>query len=326
MIAEVLSLTRWEWFKLRRRRLPWILLFVSVLLLQITFWSAYALFRVGDDVALGDGGTASVSGAFLELLAFPNNAVIGLAISHGFSIILIMILAASLTGTEYGWGTVRTVLTRGAGRWQLLASKLLLVALLGVGALIVGALSMALSSFIASLTLEGGNWLAESADWAEVARIFGKAIFGLLPYVALGLFFAVLTTSSGAAIGLSLGYAVAEGIVISILANFDWFERFSGYVLGQAVGGWLGTTGGELFAGGGDDRIRRRRGPRHAARRPAGLPGLAGLHPDPQRPGLLDLPAPRYRRRQGRVAGQPLEKRLDRHKVGGDTRCLQQRQ
>ena len=49
MIAETLSLTRWEWFKLRRRRLPWILLFVSVLLLQITFWSAYALFRVGDD-------------------------------------------------------------------------------------------------------------------------------------------------------------------------------------------------------------------------------------------------------------------------------------
>ena len=71
MIAETLSLTRWEWFKLRRRRLPWILLFVSVLLLQITFWSAYALFRVGDEVTLGDGGAASVSGAFLELLAFP---------------------------------------------------------------------------------------------------------------------------------------------------------------------------------------------------------------------------------------------------------------
>ena len=86
-----------------------------------------------------------------------------------------------------------------------------------------------------------------------MARTFGKAIFGLLPYVALGLFFAVLTTSSGTAIGLALGYAVAEGIVISILANFDWFERFSGYILGQAVGGWLGTTGGELFGGGGDD-------------------------------------------------------------------------
>ena len=116
MIADVLSLTRLEWYKLRHRRMPWILLLLSVLLVQITFWGAYAVFRVGADVALGDGGgTASVSGDFLDILAFPNIAVIGLAVSHGFGIILIMILAASLTGTEYGWGTVRTVLTRGAG-------------------------------------------------------------------------------------------------------------------------------------------------------------------------------------------------------------------
>ena len=120
MIADVLSLTRLEWYKLRHRRMPWILLLLSVLLVQITFWGAYAVFRVGADVALGDGGgTASVSGDFLDILAFPNIAVIGLAVSHGFGIILIMILAASLTGTEYGWGTVRTVLTRGAGRWPL---------------------------------------------------------------------------------------------------------------------------------------------------------------------------------------------------------------
>ena len=253
MISEVLSLTRWEWFKLRRRRMPWILLILSVLLLQITFWGAYAVFRVGEEVTLGDGGsTAGIGGDFLEFLTFPNSAVIGLTVSHGFGVILIMILAASLTGTEYGWGTVRTVLTRGAGRWQFLASKLLLVALLGAGALVVGTLTLALSSLIASLTLEGGSWIAASAEWGEVARMFGKTVYGLLPYVALAVFFAVLTTSSGAAIGLALGYAVAEGIVVGILASFDWFERVSGLILGQAVGGWLGTAGDVTFSGGGD--------------------------------------------------------------------------
>ena len=50
MIADVLSLTRLEWFKLRHRRMPWILLILSVLL-QITFWGAYAVFRVGDEHA-----------------------------------------------------------------------------------------------------------------------------------------------------------------------------------------------------------------------------------------------------------------------------------
>ena len=142
MIADVLSLARWEWFKLRRRRMPWILLILSVLLVQIYFWGAYALFRVGEELTLGDGSsTASVGGDFLEVLAFPNIAVLGLAVAHGFGVILIMILAASLTGTEYGWGTLRTVLTRGAGRWPFLASKLILLALLGAAALVVGTAS-----------------------------------------------------------------------------------------------------------------------------------------------------------------------------------------
>ena len=248
MTAQVLSLTRLEWCKLRHRRMPWILLILSVLLVQITFWGAYAVFRVGDDVTFGNGGAG-----FLEALAFPNIALIGLSVSHEFGIILIMVLAASLIGTEYGWGTVRTVLTRGAGRWPLLASKLILLPLLGAAALVVGTASLAISSFIASLTLEGGIWIAESAEWGDVARMLGKTVFGLVPYVALAVFFAVLTSSSGVAIGLSLGYAVAEDIVVVVLTNFDWFERFSGFILGQAVGGWLGTAGNVTFSGGGEE-------------------------------------------------------------------------
>ena len=253
MITDVLSLTRWEWFKLRRRRMPWILLTLSVLLLQLTFWADYRLFRAGEEVMFGDGGgTASVGEGFLEALAFPNSAVVGLLIAHGSGVILIMILAASLTGSEYGWGTVRTVLTRGAGRWPFLASKLLLIALLGAAALVVSTATLAISSLIASLTLEGGSWIAASANWVEFARMFGKTVYGLLPYVALAVFFAILTSSSGAAIGLALGYYVVEGILVDILASFEWFERISGFILGQAVGGWLETSDVVMFSGGGD--------------------------------------------------------------------------
>ncbi len=251
MITQVLPLTRWEWYKLRRRRMPWILLILSVLMLQTTFWVAYALFRTDGQVTFGEGGgAASVGDGFLEALAFPNSAVGGLVFSHGFVGVLIMILAASLTGTEYGWGTMRTVLTRGTGRWPFLASKLLLVALLGAAALVVGTATIALSSLAASLTLEGGSWLAASADWAEVAGTFGKTIYGLIPYVALAVFLAVLTSSSGSAIGLCLGYYFAEGILVGLLANFDWFERASGFILGPAVVGWLETPDALSFSAG----------------------------------------------------------------------------
>ena len=250
MTSQVLSLTRLEWFKLRHRRMPWILLALSVLLVQVAFWSSYALFRSGE-MAVSEGGesgnvTVSTTDQFPEMFAFPTSLTNGLIVAHGFGGILLMILAASLIGSEYGWGTLRTVLTKGTGRWSLLTAKLLLLAGLSVGVLIVATASVAVSSAIALATLDAG-WVASSADWTGLGIGFGKAIYGMLPYVALAVFAAVLTSSSGAAIGISLGYYFAESILIGVLANFDWFERIAVFILGRAVSGWVRTEGGVSF-------------------------------------------------------------------------------
>ena len=207
MTSQVLSLTRLEWFKLRHRRMPWILLGITVLLVQVAFWSSYALFRSGQMTAgeVGEQGSVSVSTdeRFLELFAFPTSLTNGLIVAHGFGGILLMILAASLIGSEYGWGTLRTVLTKGTGRWSLLTAKLLLLAGLSVGVLIVATASVAVSSAIALATLDA-SWVSSSADWSGLGIGFGKAIYGMLPYVALAVFAAVVTSSSGAAISISL--------------------------------------------------------------------------------------------------------------------------
>ncbi len=252
MIAEVLSLTRWEWFKLRHRRLPWILLGITALLVQVNFWVSYALFR-GGNVAMGDGSesgtvTVSTSDQFVEMFAFPTSLANGLIAGRGFGGILVMILAASLIGSEYGWGALRTVLTKGTGRWPLLASKLTLLAGLSVGALFVATAALGVSSMIALATLDA-DWIAASADWSDLGIGFGKAVYGMLPYVALAVFAAVLTSSSGAAIGISLGYWFAESILIGVLAPFDWFERIDVLILGQAVSGWMQSSAGGLSFG-----------------------------------------------------------------------------
>ena len=158
----------------------------------------------------------------------------GLLVAQVYGIFLIMILAASLLGAEYGWGTLRTVLTRGTGRWPFLTSKLLLLALLGAGALVAGAAAWVVGSAIALLTLGDGAWIAESADWIEVVKWSGKAVFGLIPYIALAAFVAVLTSSSGAAIGISVGYYLIESIMVGVLFNFGWFERLAEFLIGPA--------------------------------------------------------------------------------------------
>ena len=45
MILQVLRLTGWEWFKLRRRWMPWILLAPLVIIPQIWLWGEYFAYR-----------------------------------------------------------------------------------------------------------------------------------------------------------------------------------------------------------------------------------------------------------------------------------------
>ena len=296
MITHVLNLTRWEWYKLRRRRMPWILLAVAIVIPQIAFWSGYAFYRSGamlDQSSFGvtethNGQTVDITvtcrdieagtlppeiedlseerrGRMLEEIArfeaeacesaitakrelrealvLPNSIGLSLGLLHSLGIILIVILASSTIGIEYGLGTLRTTLAKGVGRWQLIASKALLLALLGAAALLVVSIAIAISSIVAALTLQDAAGAASSGGWPEVAMAYGKTVYGLLPYVALGMFFAVLTSSSGVGTAIVLGYYFAERIVVALLLNFNWFQNVADFILGRAVDGWLSGEG-----------------------------------------------------------------------------------
>ena len=57
MIMLVLRLTRWEFFKVRKRWMPWILLVAALLVVQATLWGFYAAYgNVGNDYNDGFGG------------------------------------------------------------------------------------------------------------------------------------------------------------------------------------------------------------------------------------------------------------------------------
>ena len=45
MVAHLANLTRWEWFKLRRRWMPWVLLAVITLFSQIPLWGNFFEYR-----------------------------------------------------------------------------------------------------------------------------------------------------------------------------------------------------------------------------------------------------------------------------------------
>lgn len=190
------------------------------------------------------------------IIALPSSISNSLGIAQGFGSILIMILAASSMGNEYGWGTLRGALTRGITRWEFLGAKALSMLVFICGGLIIVSLTIVPSSLVAtSLAFGSGTGLAGAGEWSTLAVMFGKTAYGLLPYAMLALFLSVLTSSSSMGIAFSLAYYFVEGLLVATLIGlFDGLDSVSDLLLGPATAAWMTETGievtyqGTLFA------------------------------------------------------------------------------
>ncbi len=292
MIAHLLVLARWEWFKLRRRWAPWVLLGILLLFTQLVVISSFFINRENYDAAIAEAGyymevsiddelvgmrvmcddlrdggvppeveampeeqrpyvnfeledarTRCGLGGERDFFVLPASIAQGLGVTHALSIMLFMFLVASALGSEYSWGTLRTVLTKGSGRWQFLGSKAFTLLIMGAAGLLVVSVGVLVSSLIfGSFAPTGG--IADQGDWAGVAKTLGKSVYALVPYLALALFFTVLTTSTGVGTALAFGYFVVESIMVGILAAFwDWFDSVAQFVLGTNVSAWMQEEG-----------------------------------------------------------------------------------
>jgi ABC-2 type transport system permease protein len=224
-VAHIMNLTRWEWYKLRRRWMPWVMLAVLLVVSQLFVWVSYSINRSEQSADVYANFT--LPGSIANVLGF----------AHGIGVFLVVILTASTLGTEYRWRTLHSILARGTGRWQYLASKVLLLVLVAGAALLVVTATTAISSLIAgALAGDAPPGSSDSPQWIDVPVVFGKAWFSFLPYIALATFFTVLTTSSAAGMAISLVYYYAESIVVAIFLNlFTWFETVASYMLGRNV-------------------------------------------------------------------------------------------
>lgn len=297
MIAHILRLSVWEWHKLRRRLLPWILLAIIVILMQIGVWGAYVVHRTepfspqssfaieendetiyevemrckdvrGESVPEGiedlpDNHRESALANVQEFrttcegyedfrtltgnaVLLPNSVLLGFALLQGTMFILVSILAAAALGGEYGWGTLRTVLTKGTGRWQFMTAKIAAVMVAALAGLVVAAATVALSSIVIGLIGLESESLQGSAEWLDVPIKMGTLLYSFLPYVMLALLATAVTSSTALGIVVFVVYYTLESTLIPIFDNFAWFQRVSQYLLNPNVSTVLQTSYGEV--------------------------------------------------------------------------------
>jgi hypothetical protein len=191
-----------EWFKLSKRWMPRVILILLLGLTILAFWG-YATRNVGR----GN-------------LFLPRGWLAALAFCSFFAPFFWPVLGGSWAGNEYGWGSIRSVLTRRPERITHVVSALLvLLAAVFIGIICIVVVATGASLVVTALT---GNpaWTAGIWSGTFAATLlkgvltawYVSSFYLLLAYCA-----AVVARSAAVGIGFGIGSTLAEVVLQQLL-------------------------------------------------------------------------------------------------------------
>jgi ABC-2 type transport system permease protein len=214
MSSPVIDTTAAELLKLVRRPAVWVLLAVATILnLVFAYVVPYLSYTSGDGGGMNDGATPAQSLAATLPDQLVANTIGGFAVFAGA---LALVLGALMFGGEYGWGTVKTMLTQRAGRGSVLLGQLTalavaiaagLVVLFGVGALA--------STSIALVEDKAMNWPGP----VDLAQGFGYGWLILMTWAVIGAALGVLLRGVALPIGLGVVWVLGVEALVTAMAT-----------------------------------------------------------------------------------------------------------
>jgi ABC-2 type transport system permease protein len=224
-----------ELFLLRKRASTWILLGIWTAL--ATFFS-YLLPYV--EYVNGDAGGGPAQVPLEELLPgrLAGTLSAGFPFFGGMFALMLGVLAL---GSEYNWGTLRTLLAQRPGRLRLFGAKLLALSVMLVPFVVAVYVTGAISSY--AIARSEGAEIDWPAAWL-IARGLAAGWLILAVWAALGVLLGVLSRGTSLAIGVGILYGlVIEGLIsafadaVSALEPLvQLFLRANAYSLADALG------------------------------------------------------------------------------------------
>ena len=232
-----------ELLKLRKRPAAWVLggIWLAFMIL-IAYALPYALYANLPEPSVPEDAPAEVQSeiqaqneaASEQLMSqlYPENLTS--YVLSGFSGTggtLALILGAMFAGSEYGWGTLKTVLSQRAGRLGAFFGKMLAIG----AALAVFVVLAFVAGAVCSLVVAGLQGASVGfPSLTELLEALGAGALILAVWAALGVFLATLMRSTALAIGLGLFYALAlEGLIFGLPISNEGFQKARQFFVGQ---------------------------------------------------------------------------------------------
>lgn len=206
-----------EMFKLKKRWMPYIMLLLLLATIVIPLPERYL-----------SGDTQAEKLVLQDAMTSTFTAVPGLGI------ILAVILAASMIGSEYGWGTLQQTLARGTSRNQYLTAKLLAIAIVVSGGVLAAVVVGMIANIITGTLIEGvidvngftGYFLAS----------LGRTFLMLAVYMSMAVFFAMLMRSYAIGMAVTVAWYIGEATIMDLLSiGNGWWKEFTRYLISYNI-------------------------------------------------------------------------------------------
>ena len=217
----MINVLRSELFRLRKRPQSWIMPLLASGFILLYYGIGYAQYRSGSEADQLD-----IRQSVQQLSSIFEN---GMQIWRVVALIMIIVVASGLIGSEHGWNTLRPLVARSPSRSDLLAAKWITVGLYAVFMVIVGVVVSLLAATVVSLFM-GGDVSLPVAVWDDMLLGTLRWMIATLPYAAIAFTAALLTRSNAAGIAIGIGLNFAELLVLGILLELiDGFESLVEY-------------------------------------------------------------------------------------------------
>lgn len=245
--AEIGKITRWP--------AMWVLGAVFVVLAEVFgYLIPYLAYRSGGGSGFAGGETTAQLLADILPGRLVPNTLGGFPLFAGA---IALIMGAIATGSEYGWSTLKTILTQRPRRPAVLGGKLVAV---GSAILVLVVAVFAMNAFWSWLIATTSDRAAGWPSALDIARGIGAGWLILGTWSLVGALMGILFRSTSLAVGLGLVWALAiENLIrgfAGVLGFLDAFQK-----------GLPGTNAGSLVASLGAATIDQ----------PGGTPGVNAI-------------------------------------------------
>ena len=230
--------------KLRRRPATYVTFGLLAGLLVLIMIAVGVTRGVGGNGGGGNGGGGG--GNALLLLTFPGAYDLILSFILGLGGLFAVIYGAAVAGSEWSWGTLKTIVARGESRTRYMVATFAAIAVVvTVGLLVTFLIAVPVAAFSASIAGVSLDGLGDMATLGRLPEQFARGTLAIVTQGALG--FAVASLARSQLAGIGVGIAVYfggtfAGIFLPDVVKYLPFQLASAVVGGPGGGGFGGGT------------------------------------------------------------------------------------